>query len=154
MILHYRCDDGVCLDEKDLCDGVVHCRDASDEERCESAPCSPSEFECRDGSSCVPERFLCDGTTQVGRSVILNFNERDSFYNFAKQELLNFVLAFLVTTAHKKEHCYDLRCLLIGRKKNLANEKTERFITMLFFVGLGCNSCLTHKSTLLSSSRS
>ena len=25
---------------------------------------------------------------------------------------------------------------LIGRKKNLANEKTARFITMLFFVGL------------------
>ena len=112
MILHYRCDDGVCLDEKDLCDGVVHCRDASDEERCESAPCSPSEFECRDGSSCVPERFLCDGTTQVGRSVILNFNERDSFYKFAKQELLNFVLALQLATNPYPIHFRKVRHVL------------------------------------------
>ena len=56
------------MDERDLCDGVVHCRDGSDEERCggDSTRCPPSEFPCRDGSSCVPLRFLCDGTQQVG----------------------------------------------------------------------------------------
>ena len=69
---YYRCDDGVCLDEKDLCDGVVHCRDGSDEERCDETTrwcSSSSEFGCRDASACVPERFLCDGTPQVGRFV-------------------------------------------------------------------------------------
>ena len=65
----YRCRDGVCLDERDLCDGVVHCRDGSDEERCEETErCPSSEFPCRDGSSCVPQRFLCDGTLQVSSS--------------------------------------------------------------------------------------
>ena len=64
------CRDGTCLDEKDVCDGVLHCRDGSDEERCppprppRPPRCSPSEFTCRDGA-CLPERFLCDGTPQV-----------------------------------------------------------------------------------------
>ena len=52
---------------------------------------------------------------------------------------------FIMTTAHKKEHCYDLRCLLIGRKKNLANEKTAQFITMLFFVGLVHGAFMANK---------
>ena len=34
----------------------------------------------------------------VALSVILNFNERDPFYKFAKQELLNFVLALQLAT--------------------------------------------------------
>ena len=42
----------------------------------------------------------------------------------------------VIITAHRKDHCYDTRCLRIGRKK-LANEKTARIITMIFSVGRG-----------------
>ena len=89
------------MDEKDFCDGVFHCRDRSDEDRCGTTAleCSTSEFACTDGSSCVPERSLCDGTVQVS----LNLNE-----SFIRRMFQRFIPKFL--------HCpYFLVSRWIGR---------------------------------------
>ncbi|ESO12229.1 hypothetical protein HELRODRAFT_158698 [Helobdella robusta] len=61
------CDDySKCLLHEELCDGVAHCKDASDEARCTGnhTHCKLDEFDCRSGAGnrCIPSRQVCDGT--------------------------------------------------------------------------------------------
>lgn len=46
-----------------ICDGLVHCKDGSDEsfERCTVAACPPEKFQCKHSKQCIPRSFLCDG---------------------------------------------------------------------------------------------
>jgi hypothetical protein len=51
----YSCDGTPGLDSRDVCDGVAHCDDGTDE------PASCGSFECADGGT-VPIQYWCDGT--------------------------------------------------------------------------------------------
>jgi hypothetical protein len=56
----HPCDGGAtCIPIGQVCDGVQHCADASDEVGCEQ-PCNGTDFTCNDGS-CIPTAFECDG---------------------------------------------------------------------------------------------
>ncbi|KAK5638878.1 hypothetical protein RI129_013173 [Pyrocoelia pectoralis] len=62
-ISSFRCDSGECIDEENLCDGVVHCKDGSDETRdCVNIiPCSSNFlFQC-DYGACINKAQQCDG---------------------------------------------------------------------------------------------
>ncbi|XP_037075728.1 basement membrane-specific heparan sulfate proteoglycan core protein-like isoform X4 [Pollicipes pollicipes] len=62
----FECLSGECVPISSRCNGVVQCRDNSDELYCDVGPeppssaCRPTEFRCRSGQ-CVGRRFVCDG---------------------------------------------------------------------------------------------
>nr|XP_045613717.1 basement membrane-specific heparan sulfate proteoglycan core protein-like isoform X12 [Procambarus clarkii] len=56
----FTCDSGECIDITYRCDGLLQCRDQSDENGCR---CRPGEWTCSDGS-CVRGEALCDGLQQ------------------------------------------------------------------------------------------
>ncbi|XP_038058130.1 atrial natriuretic peptide-converting enzyme-like [Patiria miniata] len=56
----WRCDDGTCISDALVCDGVPSCADASDESLCDD--CLEEDFlsPC-DDTKCLPVSFVCDG---------------------------------------------------------------------------------------------
>ena len=48
---------------------------------------------------------------------------------------------FLINKLHRKGHCYDSRCVLIGQNFFSANELTALIITLSFSVGLPDKQC-------------
>lgn len=52
----FRCGSGECIGEAKRCDGIRHCVDRSDEERCDeykhSVTCDQDQFACEDGRKC------------------------------------------------------------------------------------------------------
>ncbi|CAF3980544.1 unnamed protein product, partial [Adineta steineri] len=60
-----KCNTGLlCLEWRQVCDGIVQCEDGADEVGChdfELQNCSSDEFQCRN-SMCIPNEFLFDGT--------------------------------------------------------------------------------------------
>jgi len=57
----FRCADATCLPATSVCNGLVECGDASDENRC-AASCQNNEFRCDDGA-CIDNQAVCDGAT-------------------------------------------------------------------------------------------
>lgn len=59
----FVCDGNRCLRSRIVCDGLVHCKDGSDElpEHCAAVTCPPDKFQCKDSKQCIPRSFLCDG---------------------------------------------------------------------------------------------
>ena len=59
-----QCDSGVlCLDWREICDGIQHCREGRDEENCdllEMNVCDEEEYRCANGM-CIPDEFFLDG---------------------------------------------------------------------------------------------
>ncbi|CAF1561449.1 unnamed protein product [Adineta ricciae] len=59
-----RCDSGaLCLDWRDICDGIQQCMFGFDEENCdllEMNSCENDEYRCENGM-CIPEEFFLDG---------------------------------------------------------------------------------------------
>ncbi|XP_064596684.1 low-density lipoprotein receptor-related protein 2-like [Liolophura sinensis] len=53
----FRCNNGIYIWNRQLCDGVDHCGDFSDERQCN---CTVYEFTC-DSGQCVRSEFYCDG---------------------------------------------------------------------------------------------
>lgn len=50
----FVCDNGQCIKANYTCDGLPHCRDASDEKNCTNTPqCDQSSFMC-DNKRCIP----------------------------------------------------------------------------------------------------
>lgn len=62
---YFRCNAGLpCLEWRQVCDGIMHCDDGTDERDCEKLEfnrCASDEFQCRNGM-CIPHTFLFDGT--------------------------------------------------------------------------------------------
>lgn len=58
----FRCDGDRCIDKLDLCDGIAHCIDASDEhpDQCKSVVCSTNNFQCKITKQCIPKTWVCD----------------------------------------------------------------------------------------------
>lgn len=63
--LQFRCGDGTCIPEQNVCDGRTDCQDASDEQSCGHLGCKEDEFTCSN-TRCLPQRFLCDGEDNCG----------------------------------------------------------------------------------------
>uniref|UniRef100_A0A8D0FU60 Uncharacterized protein n=1 Tax=Strix occidentalis caurina TaxID=311401 RepID=A0A8D0FU60_STROC len=76
----FECGNGDCIDFSRTCDGVVHCKDKSDENRCRecSSPCphpcprgvynntcDEREFMCGN-RQCIPKHFVCDHDDDCG----------------------------------------------------------------------------------------
>jgi hypothetical protein len=61
----FHCNAGaLCLEWRQVCDGIIHCDDGTDERDCELLEfnqCTLDEFQCRNGM-CLPHAFLFDGT--------------------------------------------------------------------------------------------
>ena len=60
-----KCDSGVlCLDWREICDGIQNCLEGRDEENCdllEMNQCDPEkEYRCQNGM-CIPQQFFLDG---------------------------------------------------------------------------------------------
>jgi len=74
-ILCYKtveCDYGLlCLDWRDICDGVQQCMQGKDEENCDKLEfneCEENEYRCTNGM-CIPEEFWLDGKlAEINRS--------------------------------------------------------------------------------------
>ncbi|XP_050338610.1 uncharacterized protein LOC126765051 isoform X2 [Bactrocera neohumeralis] len=58
----WTCESGGCIATENLCDGIRHCRDGSDETKasCKSMQCSFASFRCNYGA-CISLELLCDG---------------------------------------------------------------------------------------------
>ncbi|CAF1464441.1 unnamed protein product, partial [Didymodactylos carnosus] len=59
-----KCDNvRVCIDWRNICDGIPQCEDASDEKDCDKLEfniCNSKEYRCRNGM-CIPTDFIFDG---------------------------------------------------------------------------------------------
>ncbi|CAG2254161.1 LRP2 [Mytilus edulis] len=58
-----KCATGVCINNNDVCDGIRHCLDGSDEEgeSCKAYACPESKRKCTDNQQCLDKQSLCDG---------------------------------------------------------------------------------------------
>ncbi|KAL2293805.1 hypothetical protein Nmel_018869, partial [Mimus melanotis] len=63
----FECGNGDCIDFSRTCDGVVHCKDKSDEKQsyCSSRKCKKGYLHCMNGR-CVASRYWCDGVDNCG----------------------------------------------------------------------------------------
>ncbi|NXJ85431.1 LRP1 protein, partial [Trogon melanurus] len=63
----FECGNGDCIDFSRTCDGVVHCKDKSDEKQsyCSSRKCKKGYLHCMNGR-CVASRFWCNGVDDCG----------------------------------------------------------------------------------------
>ncbi|NWT76207.1 LRP1 protein, partial [Prunella himalayana] len=63
----FECGNGECIDFSRTCDGVVHCKDKSDEKQsyCSSRKCKKGYLHCMNGR-CVASRYWCDGVDNCG----------------------------------------------------------------------------------------
>ncbi|KAJ6647666.1 Prolow-density lipoprotein receptor-related protein 1, partial [Pseudolycoriella hygida] len=58
----FRCDGDRCIDRLHLCDGIVHCKDASDEhtDQCKTVVCAANQYQCKETKQCIPKTWVCD----------------------------------------------------------------------------------------------
>lgn len=60
--VQFACNDGFqCLPSTWQCDGVVECKDFSDEENCGPKTCGSNEFQCASSGVCIPISWKCNG---------------------------------------------------------------------------------------------
>ncbi|XP_077399138.1 uncharacterized protein LOC144034293 [Vanacampus margaritifer] len=57
----FLCSDSSCIPQTQICDGVKHCPDGSDEKNCVKRCPNRSDFLCKDKRSCVVKKLVCDG---------------------------------------------------------------------------------------------
>ncbi|KAL5264130.1 hypothetical protein ACHWQZ_G005271 [Mnemiopsis leidyi] len=74
------CDNGKCLDRSFLCDGVVHCKDKSDEMDCQNATCPQGSMPCGDGT-CITADLFCNGVPNCNTNSTLFTDEICDFDN-------------------------------------------------------------------------
>ena len=54
----FRCRNGHCVNATNVCDGINHCSDTSDELDC----CPKDQFQCTSTKECIANEKTCDGT--------------------------------------------------------------------------------------------
>ncbi|XP_019713476.1 low-density lipoprotein receptor-related protein 2 isoform X2 [Hippocampus comes] len=57
----FLCPDSTCILPTQICDGIKHCPDGSDENTCVKRCPNKSDFLCKDRRSCVLKKLVCDG---------------------------------------------------------------------------------------------
>ncbi|KAK9512535.1 hypothetical protein O3M35_000936 [Rhynocoris fuscipes] len=61
----FRCENGGCIQQSWVCDGLPDCPGREDEETCGDALCNkPDDFRCKKSGWCVPMSQFCDGVKQ------------------------------------------------------------------------------------------
>ncbi|CAF1017425.1 unnamed protein product [Adineta steineri] len=74
----------LCLDWRNICDGISNCIDSIDEENCdllEFNECKDDEFRC-DNGHCIPEEYWMDGWIRSTHECMDHSDERDTHNNF------------------------------------------------------------------------
>ncbi|XP_037931811.1 basement membrane-specific heparan sulfate proteoglycan core protein [Teleopsis dalmanni] len=60
------CMNNECIEKSQICDGIPHCSDGSDEHSCSHGrKCQPNQFMCRN-SKCIERIWRCDGENDCG----------------------------------------------------------------------------------------
>ena len=61
----FKCDDSLlCVRDQEVCDGVPHCLDKSDESDCKIVCDDTETFRCEDEDRCIPISALCNGLNE------------------------------------------------------------------------------------------
>ncbi|KAM7295700.1 uncharacterized protein ISCGN_020973 [Ixodes scapularis] len=59
----FSCNNSLCIDKRNVCDGDDNCGDGSDEEAC--GKCSTDQFSCNN-TRCIAKRWVCDNEDDCG----------------------------------------------------------------------------------------
>ncbi|XP_069692113.1 basement membrane-specific heparan sulfate proteoglycan core protein isoform X26 [Periplaneta americana] len=68
----FTCNDGTCIDNRQVCDGIANCPDFEDETECRPIACQQDEWQC-DYGPCIDRKLRCNGRQDCPRD---NSDER------------------------------------------------------------------------------